>query len=646
MPITPVGNEFTIALSSGSNSPEPRMVTLLDGRVVTAWFDIGSGAGDIRHRIVDVDGTLIGGESITPADTTGQQTEPAIAALATGGWVVAWQDFRTDASGDIRYRVYDQAGNPVAAGLATQGEQSGGGQGDVSVTGLPGGGFILAWSDRNDTNSGIAGNNDTLVGREYDLTGTAVGGIVRLSGLNGSALDSEIQMGDTELVGIWDDNGLDQIAVGLFSNGLPGSDQTDDGTNVGSGEVAREPDLALGPDRAMFVYESGGSVQYRLFDENLMGIVGGPVSTSGFSQSDARVVALPQGGFLVVWEEFRNAPGNFTSFDIFAQQFDADGLLVNGPVNLTEGQTGAETDPEITAMIDGRVMVSWTSQGAAGDVIGRIYDPRTTAIQFEGGSSGEGVWGTNIAGQGDILNGNAGNDRLWGQAGADRLNGGQGNDTMIGGLGNDQYFVDSLGDVVAGEVAFGSGGGIDTVTTSVDFTAPVNVEILRAAAGAAGVDLTGNDAPGTLVGNDFANRLDGRGGNDQINGNAGNDTLTGGEGTDTLVGGAGADQFVFNAVSNSRAGAANRDVINGFDRGATQDIINLDPIDANTGVAGDQDFTFIGTGAFTGAGQVRVVSLGGPNACIVEVNVNSDLAADMQIFVNLRTNMVAGDFDL
>jgi Ca2+-binding RTX toxin-like protein len=196
------------------------------------------------------------------------------------------------------------------------------------------------------------------------------------------------------------------------------------------------------------------------------------------------------------------------------------------------------------------------------------------------------------------------------------------------------------------EQPFSQGGGIDTVITSVDFTAPDNVEILRAEAGVAGVDLTGNDAPGTLVGNDLANRLDGRGGNDQLNGNAGDDVLTGGEGRDTLVGGAGADQFVFNAVSNSRAGAASRDVINGFDRGAVQDRIDLSAIDANTAVAGDQDFTFIGTGPFTAAGQVRVLGLGGANAVIVEVNVNADLAADMQIFVNLQTTMGAADFDL
>jgi Ca2+-binding RTX toxin-like protein len=113
---------------------------------------------------------------------------------------------------------------------------------------------------------------------------------------------------------------------------------------------------------------------------------------------------------------------------------------------------------------------------------------------------------------------------------------------------------------------------------------------------------------------------------------------------DTLVGGTGADEFIYNAVSNSRAGAANRDVINGFDRGAVQDRIDLSAIDANTATAANDAFTFIGSAAFTAAGQVRIQSLGGPNAVIVEINVNADPAADMQIFVNLTTTMQAGDF--
>jgi len=254
----------------------------------------------------------------------------------------------------------------------------------------------------------------------------------------------------------------------------------------------------------------------------------------------------------------------------------------------------------------------------------------------------------NARGGNDRLFGLGGNDRLQGGAGADLLDGGAGNDTLEGGLGNDQYFLDGPGDIIRGEQGFAQGGGIDTVWIGFDgYVTPTNIEILRLQ-GSANLGATGNDAPGTLVGNAGANRLEGRGGNDQINGNAGTDILVGGEGVDTLVGGAGADTFVYLAISNSRAGVASRDVINGFTRApGDRDRIDLSAIDANTLTAGvNEAFTFV-TSGFTGAaGQLRVQSLGGPNACIVEADVNGDRVADFQIFVNLQTTMQVGDFIL
>lgn len=249
----------------------------------------------------------------------------------------------------------------------------------------------------------------------------------------------------------------------------------------------------------------------------------------------------------------------------------------------------------------------------------------------------------------DTIYGGPGNDSLLGEDGNDILDGGTGDDTMDGGLGNDFYIVDSVDDVIQGEIVFSLGGGIDTVRVFIDnYVQPTNIELVRLGniTDTANFSATGNDAPGTLVGNAGRNVLNGRGGNDQINGNDGNDILIGGEGADTLVGGSGSDTFVFSSVSNSRPGSANRDLINGFDRG--QDVIDLSAIDANTTTFGvDDAFTFIGTSSFTGiAGQLRVQGLGGPNASIVEMDVNGDRVADMQIFINLQTSMVAGDFIL
>ncbi len=80
--------------------------------------------------------------------------------------------------------------------------------------------------------------------------------------------------------------------------------------------------------------------------------------------------------------------------------------------------------------------------------------------------------------------------------------------------------------------------------------------------------------------------------------------LRGGAGKDTLTGGIGGDRFVFAATGDSVTGA-NADRITDFSR-AQGDRIDLSAIDANTGAAGNQAFTFIGSGAFTHhAGQLR-----------------------------------------
>ena len=103
---------------------------------------------------------------------------------------------------------------------------------------------------------------------------------------------------------------------------------------------------------------------------------------------------------------------------------------------------------------------------------------------------------------------------------------------MAGGAGNDTYTVDNAGDVVTEA----TGGGTDTVFTTVSYTlaAGSEVEVLRANAGATPLSLTGNE---------FANTIVGGTGNDTLSGGGGNDTLNGGAGADSMAGGAGNDTY-------------------------------------------------------------------------------------------------------
>lgn len=137
---------------------------------------------------------------------------------------------------------------------------------------------------------------------------------------------------------------------------------------------------------------------------------------------------------------------------------------------------------------------------------------------------------------------------------------------------------------------------------------------LAIAFGAVIENATGGSGNDTISGNGVANALNGQGGNDvlsgasgndsliggtgrdTLNGGAGNDTLVGGTGQDSMTGGSGNDVFDFNAVNESAAGTS-RDVINLF---AAGDKMDLASIDANTGVSGNQAFSFSSGTTFSG----------------------------------------------
>jgi serralysin len=187
----------------------------------------------------------------------------------------------------------------------------------------------------------------------------------------------------------------------------------------------------------------------------------------------------------------------------------------------------------------------------------------------------------------DILNGTSSRDSLKGLGGNDTLNGRGGRDDLDGGNGNDKLF----------------GGG--------------DADVLR-----------------------------GRAGHDTLNGGAGNDFLNGNEGRDILTGGAGSDTFIFKHARETRPGNA-ADVITDF---SSRDFIDIRNIDADKGAGGNQDFTFLGSGAFTGkAGELNYKFEGsGANArTIISGDQNGDGSADFQIVLRkhiaLSADNIFGD---
>lgn len=91
--------------------------------------------------------------------------------------------------------------------------------------------------------------------------------------------------------------------------------------------------------------------------------------------------------------------------------------------------------------------------------------------------------------------------------------------SMSGTSGNDNYTVDHYAD----SISESSGGGTDSVSSSVTYTLPTNVENLTLT-GLFNLGAFGNGGSNTLIGNAGANYLDGVGGSDSLQGGAGDDT--------------------------------------------------------------------------------------------------------------------------
>jgi Ca2+-binding RTX toxin-like protein len=269
-----------------------------------------------------------------------------------------------------------------------------------------------------------------------------------------------------------------------------------------------------------------------------------------------------------------------------------DVLRGGGGADRLEGGAGTDTASYYGAIVGVTVNLA-VGTGSGGDAQGDTY----FAIENVNGSQGNDTLSGNAAA--NVLAGWGGDDVLRGGAAADKLDGGTGSDTA-------SYYFSAAGVTVNLATSTGTGG--DAQGDSY-----VGIE-----------NVTGSTAA------------------DQITGNAVANALNGWADQDVLRGGGGADRFVFSAASDSKVGAADR--IADFSH-AQGDRVDLSAIDANTAAAGDQAFSFIGSGAFTHqAGQLRATVSGGVTT--IAGDINGDGVSDFHIQLTGAIGLVAVDFVL
>ena len=183
------------------------------------------------------------------------------------------------------------------------------------------------------------------------------------------------------------------------------------------------------------------------------------------------------------------------------------------------------------------------------------------------------------------------------------------------------------GEVPTGRVTFAPGQASAQITVAVlaDSRAETNESFAVVLTGAdAGASIIRPQALVALIDDDT---LYGTAGDDALVGIAGADLFVLGQGLDTLEGGAARDQFRFLPAA---ADAGNRFTLLDFSRGDGE-IVDLTRIDAIAGTGANDAFSFIGTAAFTAAGQLRWQEMGGYR--LVEGDTTGDGLADLTLHI-------------
>ena len=566
-----------IERGSGAYSNASDLIALSGGGFAAVWYDNGA----VHSQLFDNDGRPITGNSIV----AGAGSEPSVAALNNGGYVVTWTQMADYPAGaEVHARIFGADGLPVSSDFVVNSTTPGFQQGSAFNDQLTGtvGADRLDGSDNADILAGGAGS-DTINGNGGNDTIYAgdISPDWAPPGFNPGPWTAPLLDHGAEVDTLNGGAGLDRIYAGY-------------GDNVDGG--ADDADLLISFAGA----SAGVTADFRALDNDGTMTVGG---------------GLIQNIRSVLWIEGSNFDDTITGENTNLALFSTPifGLGGNDHIIAGSGITnifGGDGNDIIEAHAVFGFPIGGNYYGDAGDDVitvssetasfpsvsvfgGEGNDTLTSAGRILGGAGNDTInvaetfsVGLTVA-QGDegddIINGSGAGDSLYGGSGADVIAGNGANDTIAsagvqtsggwdfvdrgsehdvlsGGTGDDTIYA-GYGDDVDG------GTGINSLSLSL-LGSSTGVILSAATLETGGaVQLGGGTIANIqhitqLLGSNFNDTLTlsggivvyGMGGDDTINGSSAADEIHGGAGADIIAAGGGDDLIVIDGIGDVAAG--------------------------------------------------------------------------------------------
>ncbi len=200
----------------------PAAAALANGNLVITWGSFNQFSAnsyqDVYAQVLTPTGQKVGGELLVNQFSSYNQRTPSIAALSDGRFVVAWvsEQQRFDNSVDIYARIFNANGSPAGGEIAVNASTNV--CANPTVAASPGGGFVLAWSEKDLTSLGA--NSWDVYARALLNTGAAAGSVVRLNQHRfGDQFGPRLALVGWDVLAVWTGLGQDdsrEAVIGRF----------------------------------------------------------------------------------------------------------------------------------------------------------------------------------------------------------------------------------------------------------------------------------------------------------------------------------------------------------------------------------------------------------------------------------------------
>jgi hypothetical protein len=374
--LLPRGDVFQVN-DAGIPSTAPSLSCGPDGGFVVAWVDTRSGNNIYAKRFSASASPLEASFKVNEDSGTMLHLSPSVSIGRSGSFVIGWEDYR-DTTSDIYAQRYGSAGNKLGINIKVNSDSLKEDQYSPRVSLGKNDRFMVSWVD---LRSGIK----NIFARFFSSGGTPETPVFKVDTTTTSYPRENPWVGS-------DTTGRYMIAWADYTPSFPTIyTQRFDSLGQALGSRLRisdpeatgerhNPALSTNPAGAFVVcWMDKRNLNYDIYaqtvrsDGFLQQEEDFPINDdpSGANQMSPRIKTKSDGGFMVVWEDFRNS-----NSDIYLKRLDPNGdpLKDDFRVNDSLGYIYNATLPDIACDESGNFVVVWQDERDGLDIYGQLFN--------------------------------------------------------------------------------------------------------------------------------------------------------------------------------------------------------------------------------------------------------------------------------